>query len=142
MKFESVTQAVEMLKRFQQTQAAYNHAISMLYHDASTTAPRDSWEGRGKTMEILTQVTYEQMTKAENAELLSYLEAILPLTVWLPSSQMRLPSRNRLAWWNSSPPVSCQVWPLSSDTQILPALSVISRLITYRPLLRTKMAGV
>lgn len=77
MKFESVAQAVEMLKKFQQTQAAYNHAISMLYHDAATTAPSDSWEGRGKTMEILTQVTYEQMTNPENAELLSYLEANL-----------------------------------------------------------------
>ena len=77
MKFESVAQAVEMLKKFQQTQAAYNHAISMLYHDAATTAPSDSWEGRGKTMEILTQVTYEQMTNPQNAELLSYLEANL-----------------------------------------------------------------
>lgn len=74
MKFESVAQAVEMLKKFQQTQAAYNHAISLLYHDAATTAPSDSWEGRGKTVEILTQVSYEQMTKTENAELLTYLE--------------------------------------------------------------------
>jgi len=75
MKFETVEQAVEALKKFQQTQAAYNHAISALYLDATTVAPSDSWEGRGKTMEVLTQVTYEQMTKPENEELLSYLEA-------------------------------------------------------------------
>ncbi|MBR2422412.1 MAG: carboxypeptidase M32 [Oscillospiraceae bacterium] len=74
MKFESVRQAVDELKKLQQKQAAYNHAMGVLYLDATTVAPSDSWEGRGKTMEILTKVSYELMTAPEVGELLSYLE--------------------------------------------------------------------
>ncbi len=75
MNYESVQQAVQELKKLQQTLAAYNQAGGVLYLDATTAAPSDSWEGRGKTMEILTQVTYDLQTKPENGELLSYLEA-------------------------------------------------------------------
>ena len=77
MKFESVPQALEALSKYQSTMAAYNHALGMLFHDASTAAPADSWEGRGKTMEIMSQITYDLETKPENAELLSFLEAHL-----------------------------------------------------------------
>ena len=75
MKYESVAQAVEALRKLQQTQAAYNHAMGVLYLDATTAAPSDTWEGRGKTMEILSQVTYDLTANPENGELLSYLEA-------------------------------------------------------------------
>ncbi|MBQ8834894.1 MAG: carboxypeptidase M32 [Oscillospiraceae bacterium] len=75
MKYESVNQAVEALRKLQQTQAAYNHAMGVLYLDATTAAPSDTWEGRGKTMEILSQVTYDLTVNPENGELLSYLEA-------------------------------------------------------------------
>ena len=75
MHFETVEQAVAALKELQQTQAAYNHAIGVLYHDAGTVAPSDSWEGRGKTMEIMSEITYKLSTDPENGELLSYLES-------------------------------------------------------------------
>lgn len=75
MTYESVEQAVSALKKLQQTQSAYNHAMSLLMLDATTTAPSDSWEGRGKTMEIMSQVTYDLMSNPENGQLLSYLEA-------------------------------------------------------------------
>ena len=75
MKYETVAQAVEALKKLQQTQAAYNHAMGVLYLDATTAAPADSWEGRGKTMEILSQITYDLTADPKNGELLSYLEA-------------------------------------------------------------------
>ena len=75
MKYESVEQAVAALKKLQQTQAAYAHATGVLYLDATTAAPSDTWEGRGKTMEILTQVSYDLQTDPKNGELLSYLEA-------------------------------------------------------------------
>ena len=52
MKYESVQQAREALKKLEQTQAAYNHALGVLYLDAATAAPSDTWEGRGKTMEV------------------------------------------------------------------------------------------
>ena len=74
MKYESVQQAVDALRKLQRTQAAYNHAIGVLYLDATTAAPRDTWEGRGKTMEIMSQLTYDLLANKENGELLSYLE--------------------------------------------------------------------
>ena len=77
MKYENVDQALAALRKLQQTQAAYNHAIGVLYLDATTVAPSDTWEGRGKTMEIMSQVTYDLTANPENGELLSYLEAHL-----------------------------------------------------------------
>lgn len=79
MNYESVEQAVAALKKHQATMAAYNHALGVLYLDATTAAPSDTWEGRGKTMEIMSQITYDLETKPENGELLSYLEANLDL---------------------------------------------------------------
>jgi len=78
MKFESVQQALSALRKLEQTQAAYNHAMGVLYLDATTAAPSDTWEGRGKTMEVLSQVTYDLLTDPDNGELLSFLEAHAP----------------------------------------------------------------
>ena len=75
MTIESVSQAVEKLEKFQRTMSAYGHAMGVLSVDAATFAPDDSMEGRGKTMEILSQVIYEMSVNPENGELLSYLEA-------------------------------------------------------------------
>lgn len=75
MKYESVQQAREALRKLEQTQAAYNHALGVLYLDATTAAPSDTWEGRGKTMEVMSQITYDLLVNDENDELLSYLEA-------------------------------------------------------------------
>lgn len=75
MKYDSVRQALDALRKLEQTQAAYDHAIGVLQLDATTAAPSDTWEGRGKTMEILSQVTYDLLANPENGELLSYLEA-------------------------------------------------------------------
>ncbi len=75
MKYESVSQAIAALKKHQETMAAYNHALGVMYLDATTVAPSDTWEGRGKTMEVLSQITYDLETKPENGELLAYLEA-------------------------------------------------------------------
>ena len=75
MQFESVNQALELLKKHQDTMAAYNHALGVLFHDGSTVAPKDSWAGRGQTMGVMSQIIYDLETKPENAELLTYLEA-------------------------------------------------------------------
>lgn len=75
MNYESVSQAVQALKKHQQTMAAYGHAMSGLFHDASTAAPKGSYEGRGKTMGVLSEITYKLETSEEFGELLSYLEA-------------------------------------------------------------------
>ena len=73
MKYETIEQAIAELKNLQQTQAAYNHAMGVLYLDATTAAPADTWEGRGKTMEILSKVVYDLTAKPENKELFDYL---------------------------------------------------------------------
>lgn len=87
MKYESVQQAREALKKLEQTQAAYNHALGVLYLDATTAAPSDTWEGRGKTMEVMSQITYDLLVNDENNELLSYLEAT-PMS-WMPRQSGR-----------------------------------------------------
>ncbi len=74
MQYESVSQALEALNKHQATMAAYNHALGVLFHDASTAAPKDSWAGRGQTMGIMSQIIYDLETNPENGELLSYLE--------------------------------------------------------------------
>jgi len=74
MKYESVSQAIEALKKHQQTLAAYNHAIGVVYLDASTAAPKGTWEGRGKTMAILSEITYNLETSPEVGEMLTFLE--------------------------------------------------------------------
>ena len=75
MQYDSVNQALETLKKHQDTMAAYNHALGVLFHDGSTVAPKESWAGRGQTMGVMSQIIYDLETKPENAELLSYLEA-------------------------------------------------------------------
>ena len=39
MKYETVSEAIEALKKLQRTMAAYNHAMGVLYLDATTVAP-------------------------------------------------------------------------------------------------------
>lgn len=75
MKYETLDQALAALRKLQQTQAAYDHAMGVLYLDATTVAPSDTWEGRGKTMEIMSQVTYDLLANPENGQLLSFLES-------------------------------------------------------------------
>ncbi len=73
MKYETLQSALEALKKLEATQAAYSHAMGVLNLDATTAAPSDSWEGRGKTMEILSQITYDLSVNPENGELFDYL---------------------------------------------------------------------
>ena len=74
MQYESVAQALEALDRTQKTEAAYNHALGVLYLDAATAAPKGSYVGRGNTMEVLSRLVYDLSTSPERGELLSWLE--------------------------------------------------------------------
>ena len=75
MKYENLDKAISALKTLQQTQAAYNHAMGVLYLDATTAAPSDTYEGRGKTMEILSKVVYDLTANPENKALFDELLA-------------------------------------------------------------------
>ena len=75
MKYESVSQALDALNKHQEILSAYNHAIGVVYLDASTAAPKGTWEGRGKTMATLSEITYNLETSPEVGEMLTFLEA-------------------------------------------------------------------
>ncbi|MGN0999169.1 MAG: carboxypeptidase M32 [Faecousia sp.] len=77
MKYETVHEATAALKELQKIQTAYGHALALLNHDGATAAPAESWQSRGQTMGILSQLSYERETKPENGELLSFLESHL-----------------------------------------------------------------
>ena len=74
MKYESVSQALDALNKHQEVLAAYNHAIGVVYLDASTAAPKGTWEGRGKTMATLSEITYNLETSPAVGEMLDFLE--------------------------------------------------------------------
>lgn len=73
MQYESLPQALEALEKLQRTLAAYSHAMGVLNLDATTAAPAGSQEGRGKTMEILSQVIYDLTVGPQNGALFDYL---------------------------------------------------------------------
>ena len=75
MKYESVNQALEDLRKHQQTVSAYQHAMGVMNVDASTAAPKGSWEGRGQTMGILSEIAYQLDTDPRLDEMLTFLEA-------------------------------------------------------------------
>ena len=75
MQYESVDQALEQLRKFEKTYSAYVHALGILELDAATSAPADSWEGRGATMGVLSELMYHLVSDPRNGELISYLKS-------------------------------------------------------------------
>ena len=74
MRYESTQQALTAMARLQQSLSAYRHAEGVLYLDATTAAPSDTWEGRGKTMEVLSQAIYDLTTAESNGPLFACLK--------------------------------------------------------------------
>ena len=73
--YNNVQEAVETLAEYSRTMHAYNHAMSALYLDAGTVAPKNTTAGRNVTMEVLSRVTFELSTDPKRGELIAYLEA-------------------------------------------------------------------
>ena len=74
MNYNDVSSAVAALRALEAKRSAMGHAMGMLSLDASTVAPSDSGEGRGRTMGILSGMMYEIIANPENMELLKYLD--------------------------------------------------------------------
>ncbi len=74
MSYTNISQALDAMHDLERNLSAYNHAMGVLYLDASTAAPKDSFEGRGQTMAVLTQASYDLLANPQNEELLQYLE--------------------------------------------------------------------
>ena len=74
MNHETMAQALEQLEKLGKTYMAYTHALGVMELDAATAAPKGSWEGRGITAGVLSEVMYDLIANPENGELLSYLK--------------------------------------------------------------------
>ena len=70
-------EALNAFKKHQQIMAAYNHVMGVTFLDAATAAPKGSYGGRGKTMGVLSQITYDLTADPKNGEILETLEAHL-----------------------------------------------------------------
>ena len=75
MTFESTAQALEYLRKQSKTYMAYVHAMGVMELDAATAAPAGSWEGRGATTAILSEVMYNLIADPSNGDLIAYLQA-------------------------------------------------------------------
>ena len=75
MYFESVDQALEQLRKFEKTYSAYMHAMGVLELDSATAAPAESWEGRGETLGVLSELMYNLVADPKNGDLIAYLKA-------------------------------------------------------------------
>lgn len=74
MKYESLDQALEQLQKLGKTFMAYTHALGVMELDAATAAPSGSWEGRGVTTGILSEVMYNLIADPQNGDLITYLK--------------------------------------------------------------------
>ena len=75
MPYTNITDALKRLDEIEATAAAYGHAMGVMGLDAATAAPLGSAEGRGRTMELLSNVVYELAASADTRELVEYLSA-------------------------------------------------------------------
>ena len=74
MHYESVDQALEKLRKLEKTYTAYVHAQGVIELDAATAAPKGSWEGRGITAGVLSEVMYDLIANPQNGDLIGYLK--------------------------------------------------------------------
>ena len=71
----TLEEARAALMALQRRQAAYEHAMALIYYDGVTAAPRETAENREISLSILSEEVYKQGTSPETVELLEYLDA-------------------------------------------------------------------
>ena len=70
-----VPQAVEQLMALQSKMSAFHHAVSIIYTDGVTVAPKGTTANRSHTMNLLSEEIYKLGTAPETIELLEFLDA-------------------------------------------------------------------
>ena len=75
MNYTCVKDAVSALRKLEELVCAYDHVMGVTFLDAATAAPKGSYEGRGRAIGVLSQITYDLIANQENGALLDYLEA-------------------------------------------------------------------
>ncbi len=68
-------QAIEKFYALQSKMSAYGHAMSLIYYDGATTAPRGTAANRAHALSILSEETYKLSTGDETVALLEFLNA-------------------------------------------------------------------
>ena len=67
-------QACQQLTELQAKMMAYGHAMSLIYYDGATTAPKGTAANRAQTLSILSQESYLLSTGEQTVNLLNYLD--------------------------------------------------------------------
>ncbi len=67
--------AIEKLNEIQKAQYALRHAMSVIYVDGDTVAPKNSWKGRGKALAYLSELDYKTTDGPEYPEILETILA-------------------------------------------------------------------
>ncbi|MCQ2427976.1 MAG: carboxypeptidase M32 [Clostridia bacterium] len=68
-------EAKNKLSEFGRKSGALNHALSLIFHDGETAAPRGTGDNRGRTIEILSEELYRMTTDPATVEMLETLDA-------------------------------------------------------------------
>ena len=71
---EEIKAKLEELALLQKKMYAFYYASNSIYLDSATVAPKDTEEGRGEALAILSEYSYDLATKKETIELLEYLK--------------------------------------------------------------------
>lgn len=71
---EELKQKIQQLEELQKKMFAFRYAGSAIYLDGVTVAPRDTQEGRGEALGVLSEYEYELATSKETIGLLQYLK--------------------------------------------------------------------
>ena len=72
-----IKQACEKMRKLERRRWAYGHAMSLLSVDGMTVAPADSYMGRGETLGILSEDSYDMFINDGTGELLEFLSTNL-----------------------------------------------------------------
>ena len=71
----TLNEAITKLYEWQSKLSAYNHAMSVIYYDGATVAPKKTAANRGRALAILSEETYKLTTNENTVELLEFLDA-------------------------------------------------------------------
>ena len=70
----NINEAIDKFYALQSKMSAYGHAMSLIYYDGATTAPKGTAQNRAHTLSILSEETYNLSTYDETVSLLEYLD--------------------------------------------------------------------
>lgn len=71
----NLNEAIEKLYALQSRLSAYNHAMSLIYYDGVTTAPKKTAQNRAHALSVLSEDSYRLNTCPETESLLEFLDS-------------------------------------------------------------------